>query len=214
LIERRSRDLTLYQNAAYASRYRQLVERVRDAEVRVLPGGTGLTTAVAQNLYKLMAYKDEYEVARLYTDGSFERRLNQTFEGDFRLEFHLAPPAMARRDPRTGHLRKQSFGRWMMHVFRVLARFKFLRGTPLDPFGRSEERQTERRLIGEYEAVIEEILARLGAATHGTAVALARLPEHIRGYGHIKDKNLAETKHTQETLLVELRGDDVGAVAA
>jgi indolepyruvate ferredoxin oxidoreductase len=214
LIERRVRDLTLYQNVAYAARYRRLVERVHDAEARALPGVTELTDAVTHNLYKLMAYKDEYEVARLYTDGSFERRLNETFEGDFRLEFHLAPPTTARRDPRTGQLRKRSFGRWMMPVFRVLAQFKFLRGTALDLFGRSEERRTERRLIGEYEAVVEEIVARLGPATHGTAVALARLPEHIRGYGHVKDKSLAETKQREGSLLAELRGGGVGAVAA
>ncbi|HLY56094.1 MAG TPA: indolepyruvate ferredoxin oxidoreductase family protein, partial [Stellaceae bacterium] len=214
LIERRAADLVAYQNAAYAERYRILVARVREAEAKAMPGRTDLTDAVARNLYKLLAYKDEYEVARLYTDGSFERRLRETFEGDFRLEFHLAPPATAPRDPVTGHLRKQSFGPWMMTVFRLLAPFKFLRSTAWDPFGRSEERQTERRLIGEYEAAIDEALSRLSPATHATAVALAQLPEHIRGYGHIKDKNLADAKHAEARLLAELRGGGVGQEAA
>ncbi len=214
LIRRRVADLTAYQDAAYAERYRVLVERVRAAEAAALPGRTELARAVARYLYKLMAYKDEYEVARLYADGGFERRLREVFEGDFRLEFHLAPPATAPRDPRTGELRKQSFGPWMMPVFRVLARFKFLRGTAWDPFGRTAERRAERRLIADYEATVEDILARLTPANHPTAVALAGVPEHIRGYGHVKDASLAEAKHAEARLLAELRSPGPSSVAA
>jgi indolepyruvate ferredoxin oxidoreductase len=148
IIERRVKFLTGYQGAAYAARYRSLVEKVRAAEVARTPGKTGLAEAVARYLFKLMAYKDEYEVARLYTDGSFLAQVADTFDGDkLRFEFHLAPPLLARRDPTTGLPRKMSFGPWLLPAFRLLARLKFLRGTAFDPFGRTQERRTERKLI-------------------------------------------------------------------
>ncbi len=151
-IARRAGFLTLYQNAAYAARYTSWVERIRAAEAAALPGNTALADAVARALFKLMAYKDEYEVARLYTDGDFLKRVAEQFEGDYKLKFHLAPPLFAERDPANGHLRKSEYGPWMLAAFRLLARLKFLRGTAFDIFGRSEERRAERQAIVDYEA--------------------------------------------------------------
>ncbi|MEQ7921540.1 indolepyruvate ferredoxin oxidoreductase family protein [Xanthomonas sp. WHRI 1810A] len=182
------RQLTEYQNKAYADRYLRLVNRVREAESKLFPGQPlALTEAVAFSYFKLLAYKDEYEVARLYTNGDFKRQLQAQFEGDYRIEFHLAPSWLAKRDPNNGTPRKRSFGPWMLKAFEVLARFKFLRGTAIDPFGRSVERQQERALIGRYEADIELILGHLNASNRHTALSLARLPEKIRGYGHVKE---------------------------
>ncbi|GGF45619.1 indolepyruvate ferredoxin oxidoreductase [Aliidongia dinghuensis] len=214
LIERRIADLTRYQNAAYAERYAALVRRVVQAEAERVPGRTGLGEAVARNLYKLMAYKDEYEVARLYTDGEFLQKLHERFEGDFTLQFHLAPPLLAERHSTTGHLMKKTYGPWMLKAFGLLAHFKGLRGTLWDPFGRSEERRAERRLIGEYVAVVEEILSRLGADNHGTALELARIPERIRGFGHVKEANMAEAKRAEAALLAQFRSPAAIPVAA
>jgi indolepyruvate ferredoxin oxidoreductase len=160
VIERRVAFLAEYQNAAYGERYRALVERVRAAESKAVPGQTALTEAVAKSLHRLMGYKDEYEVARLYTNGHFAKQIASTFEGEnLRYEFHLAPPILARRDPQTGVPRKMTFGPWMLKAFGVLARFKGLRGTALDVFGYTEERRTERQLIRDFEALLEEIVA-------------------------------------------------------
>ena len=126
---------------------------MREAEAQIFPGGTALAEAVARSLFKLMAYKDEYEVARLYTETGFLKRVADQFEGPYQLRFHLAPPTLGDRDPQTGHLKKREFGPWMFNVFRLLAKLRRLRGTVLDIFACSEERRTERRLIGEYEAV-------------------------------------------------------------
>jgi indolepyruvate ferredoxin oxidoreductase len=205
MVARRMAFLEDYQNAAYAGRYRRLVRRAEAAEALRTPGEHGLAEAVARNFFKLMAYKDEYEVARLYADGSFEKKLAQQFEGDFRLEFHLAPPLLAGRDPATGHLKKRRYGAWMMTAFRLLAKLKFLRGTPLDPFGHTEERRIERRLAGEYEALVDELIAGLSHENHAVAVELARIPEQIRGFGHVKTANLAEARARQEKLLAEFR---------
>ena len=146
VIDRRVEFLTSYQDAAYASRYASRVNRVREAETACATGSTALTEAVAKALFKLMAYKDEYEVARLYTESEFLKRVADRFEGPYELRFHLAPPILGDRDPQTGHLRKREFGPWMLKVFRILAKLKRLRGTPFDIFARSEERRTERRL--------------------------------------------------------------------
>jgi indolepyruvate ferredoxin oxidoreductase len=213
VVRRRVELLTAYQDAAYAARYQHIVRRVEAIE-RERTGRRGLAEAVARSLYKLMAYKDEYEVARLYSDGSFHRRLAAQFEGDYKLQFHLAPPLLAERDARTGHLRKQTFGSWMLPAFAVLARLKFLRGTPFDIFGRSDERRTERRLVGEYEAVIEELLAGLDRGNHALAVAIARLPEGIRGFGHVKAANLASVKAEEARQLALFRLPRLGAAAA
>ncbi len=214
MVSRRVAFLTDYQNAAYAARYAARVERVRKAEAACLPGETGLTQSVARSLFKLMAYKDEYEVARLYTETEFLQRIADRFEGPYKLNFHLAPPFLGDRDPETGHLRKRSFGPWMLSVFRILARLRRLRGTAFDIFGRSEERRLERRLIGEYEELIDEILAHLSPANHQLAIELASLPVEIRGFGHVKQANLAQVKAREETLLARFRSEPPHALAA
>jgi indolepyruvate ferredoxin oxidoreductase len=205
VIDRRVKFLTDYQDRAYAARYSVRVQRVRDAEARCLPASTALTAAVARGLFKLMAYKDEYEVARLYTESDFLKRVSDQFEGAYKLRFHLAPPILGDRDPQTGHLRKREFGPWMLNVFRLLAKFRWLRGTPFDIFGRSEERRAERRLIREYEDVIEEIVDRLSSANHPTAVDLALVPFEIRGFGHIKEASIQRAKAKEADLLNRLR---------
>jgi len=160
---------------------------------------------VARYLFKLMAYKDEYEVARLYADGGFAARVASQFEGDYRLRVHLAPPLWSAKDPATGEPRKRTYGPWMLTAMAVLAKFRRLRGTALDPFGRSAERREERRLIAEYESTLAEILERLGPATIDAAVALASLPEHIRGFGPVKARHLAQVSERREALLGQLR---------
>jgi indolepyruvate ferredoxin oxidoreductase len=203
-IARRADFLTGYQDAAYAARYRALVARVRAAEAATV-GGDALSQAVARYYFKLLAYKDEYEVARLYTDGSFRRQLESQFEGDYRLELNLAPPLLASRDPATGHLRKQAYGPWMLRAMGMLARLKGLRGTAFDIFGRTPERRMERRLIVDYEALVDELVARLDRTTLPIAVELASIPEHIRGYGHVKDAHLATAKAREAALLRQFR---------
>ncbi|HSH08280.1 MAG TPA: indolepyruvate ferredoxin oxidoreductase family protein [Burkholderiales bacterium] len=204
LIERRVKHLTGYQNAGYAKRYRALVEHVRETETDKI-GGTQLAEAVARYYAKLLAYKDEYEVARLYTDGSFEQKLAGVFEGDTRLTFHLAPPLLARPDPVTGVPKKMKFGPWMLSAFRILASLKWLRSTPLDLFGRTEERRTERALIEEYEHAINVLLEHLSRENHALAVEIASLPEHIRGFGHVKAKSIAEAREKRRVLLARYR---------
>ena len=205
IVASRMKLLAAFQNAALAARYRSLVEKVRDAEQKILPGESRLAEAVARNYAKLLAYKDEYEVARLYTDAAFVARLDRQFEGDYRLKFHLAPPLFARRDPRTGHLVKQEYGPWMMSVFRLLAGLKVLRGTMFDPFGRTAERKQERALIGAYERLIDEFLAGLTATNHALAVELAALPDQIRGYGHVKQVHLEKAGRREADLLAQWR---------
>jgi len=203
-IARRVEFLTDYQDAAYAARYRALVDRARQVEAdRGL--GTKLAESVARNHFKLMAYKDEYEVARLYTRPEFRQRLQGTFEGDYSLRFHLAPPILAKLDRATGVPRKRAFGPWMMSAFRVLAKLKGVRGTALDVFGRTEERRTERQLIADYERTVDELLARLGRDNHATAVAIAAIPEEIRGFGHVKAASLKQAKAKEAELLAAFR---------
>ena len=214
IIGRRVEFLTDYQDSRYAARYQAQVQRVREAEEKCVPDSTRLTKAVARSLFKLMAYKDEYEVARLYTETDFLKRVADTFEGSYELRFHLAPPILGERDPRTGHLKKREFGPRMLMVFRVLARLRRLRGTRLDIFGRSEERRTERRLIGEYEAVIDEIVARLTPANHDVAVELAGLPLEIRGFGHIKEAAIDRAKAREARLLARLRAPEAAPALA
>ncbi|UMR32097.1 indolepyruvate ferredoxin oxidoreductase family protein [Massilia sp. MB5] len=186
VIKKRVDFLTGYQDAAYAAKYAELVEQVRTKET-ALGLGNKLSTAVAKNLFKLMSYKDEYEVARLYTDGRFIEQLKQQFEGDFSLKFNLAPPIFAKKDAQ-GHLVKAEYGSWMWKAFQLLAKFKGLRGGALDIFGYTEERKMERALIVEYRELVADLLSRLGAGNHEQAVALAALPEKIRGFGHVKEK--------------------------
>ncbi|MBQ0823975.1 indolepyruvate ferredoxin oxidoreductase family protein [Microvirga sp. HBU67558] len=206
VIERRVAFLTAYQSGRYAGRYRVLVERARAAEERAVPGSTALTDAVARSLFKLMAYKDEYEVARLYTNGHFEKQVASTFEGEnLAYEFHMAPPILAKKDPVTGLPRKMSFGPWMLKAMGALARFRALRGTPLDVFGYTHERRTERQLIREFEGRIEEITAKLDAGNHAVAIALAGIPQKIRGFGHVKERNLTAARAEEADLLAKFR---------
>lgn len=204
-IERRAAFLTSYQTAGYAKRYRELVERVRAAEAAKAPGDTALTEVVAKYLFKLMSYKDEYEVARLFTDGSFARQIAATFEGDLKFEYHLAPPLLARTDPATGRPKKISFGPWIKSVFAVLAKLKFLRGTLLDPFGYSAERKLERKLIADYERTLDELTSGLAPQNRTLAVAIASIPEKIRGFGPIKLRSVSAAKAEEAALLARFR---------
>jgi indolepyruvate ferredoxin oxidoreductase len=200
IVARRIAFLTDYQNAAYAARYRKRIERIVDAERRVAPEETALAIAAAHSLFKLMAIKDEYEVGRLYTDGNFKRQLRQEFDGWQRLEFHLAPPHTARRDA-AGHLRKRSFGPWMMGGFWLLSKLRFLRGTRLDLFGRTPERRWERELLTDYEAVLDRLAAELSPHSYAVATALAAYPQKIRGFGHVKEAQARPALAERERLL-------------
>ncbi len=199
-IARRVAFLTDYQNAAYASRYKALVEKARAAEQQKSPGFTSLAEAVARYAFKLMAYKDEYEVARLYTSGEFEQRIRETFDGDFKLHFNLAPPLFARKDAE-GHLRKAEYGAWVFGAFKVLAKLRGLRGTALDVFGYTAERKGERQLIADYFTTIDALLATLDHDNHALAVEIASIPELIRGYGHVKERHLAAALTRQNDLM-------------
>ncbi|RAR66067.1 indolepyruvate ferredoxin oxidoreductase [Paraburkholderia unamae] len=201
--------LTAYQNAAYAQQYRRVVDRIRVKETQL--GGDAklpLTRAVAVNLAKLMAYKDEYEVARLYADPAYLQKLREQFEGepgrDYTLNFWLAPPLFAKRDEH-GHLVKRRFGAWMLPVLRATARMKGLRGTAFDVFGKTEERREERRSIAEYVALVDEFCASLDAPRLAAALQLAALPDEIRGFGHVKARNLAAVAKKRERLLADYR---------
>jgi len=213
LIARNSNLLIDYQNENYADRYLRLVERVRlrEAELQTLPGDTGLplTRAVAQAYHKLLAYKDEYEVARLFSNGDFEKSLNAQFEGNYRLSFHLAPPLLARRDPVTGIPQKREFGGWMLGLFRLLAGCRGLRGGKLDIFGYSEERKLERALISRYEQDIELILTQVTPQNLAIAVDMASLPLHMRGFGHVKLANIEQAQRRGDLLARQLSGRDL-----
>ncbi len=214
IVARRVDLLTKYQDTAYAQRYKDLVDLVRDAEEMRGKGMTGLAEAVARYAAKLMAYKDEYEVARLYTDGEFMSKLTAQFEGSFRLKFHLAPPLITKRDPVTGELRKREFGPWVFKVFGILARLKGLRGGPLDIFGRTPERRMERQLIEDYFALTTEISESLAPENFAIAVELAKIPEHIRGFGHVKERHLKQAKEKEAMLLAAFRNPVAPASAA
>jgi indolepyruvate ferredoxin oxidoreductase len=203
LVARRVEFLTGYQNAGYAQAYQDFVERVRLAELPF--GKTTLTETVAKSLFRLMAYKDEYEVARLHAETGFREKVAAQFEGDFKIHYHLAPPLIAKRNDK-GELVKRKFGPATFHLFRLLARLKGLRGSALDVFGYTEERRTERALIAQYRQTVAELLAGLDAGKHALAVEIAALPEKIRGYGHIKERNLAATRPEWERLMAQWRG--------
>ena len=219
MIKKRVEFLTDYQNAAYAATYKAFVDKVRAAEAEVVPSRTArrpesakpstkLTEAVARYLFKLMAYKDEYEVARLQSDPKFLAKIGAQFEGklgeDYHLAYHLAPPAIAKKNAK-GELQKQRFGPWMLKAFGVLAKMKGLRGTTFDPFGRTEERVIERALIAEYRASMEELLRTLGPANIALAVEIARVPEMIRGYGHVKARHLETARPKWDALMADWR---------
>ena len=213
-VNRRIGYLTKYQNISYAARYRSLVSKVKTAEATKTPGATGLAEAVARYAFKLMAYKDEYEVARLHSDGTFLEQVRQTFEGDYRLNFHLAPPLFAPRDRHTGKAKKMTFGPWLMVVFRLLAKLKFLRGTPFDIFGYTAERRRERQLVEDYFETVEELLGSLDHDSHSLAVQIAEIPELIRGYGHVKELHLHDAEAKKVALIAILRDPSQRPAAA
>ncbi|HET9046697.1 MAG TPA: indolepyruvate ferredoxin oxidoreductase family protein, partial [Casimicrobiaceae bacterium] len=214
LIDRRAKFLTDYQDAAYAKRYVDFVANVRKIEGARQPGSTELTEAVARYYFKLLAIKDEYEVARLYAESDFAKRVANQFEGDYKLTFHLAPPALNKADSKTGEPRKSTYGPWMMSAFRVLAKMRKFRGGSLDFFGRTAERKMERALIGEYEKTMTEVLERLTPQNYEVAVDLASIPEHIRGYGHVKDRHVKDAKVREAALLAQYRAAPLAAAGA
>ena len=207
LIQHRADVLRDYQNKSYVQRYLHLVERVRTLEIDRVPGSTEFTEAVASYYFKLLAYKDEYEVARLYTNGDFMQKIKGRFEGDYKLKLHLAPPLFSSRDAHNGEPVKTAYGAWILSAMNLLARFKFLRGTAFDPFGKTSERKMERRLIEEYEQTIEELLRGLSKKNHALAVEIARIPEQIRGYDMVKQKHVESAKSQKNELLNEFRSN-------
>ena len=211
---RRIAFLTAYQDAAWAQRYTKLVDAVAKAEQAKVRGTSALSDAVRESFFKLMSYKDEYEVARLYTNGEFRQKLARQFDGDYTLTFHMAPPLAARRDPTTGKLQKTTFGPWMMKALGFIAKFKGLRGGAFDIFGRTEERRMERALIDEYEQTMLDLAGALNADNHAAAVALARLPLTIRGFGHIKEANAKKAAAERQRLLQAFRSPEVLKTAA
>jgi indolepyruvate ferredoxin oxidoreductase len=189
LISKRVEFLTGYQDATYAASYQAFVQKVKVAEEKLGVKHLPLTDAVARYLFKVMAYKDEYEVARLHTDTAFHAKINAMFEGDFTLNYHLAPPLISKKNDK-GELQKKKFGPSMLTGFKLLAKLKGLRGGALDIFGKTDERKMERALIVDYKASVDEVLTALTMANHATAVEIARIPDQIKGYGHVKERNL------------------------
>ena len=210
-ISNRMLDLKAYQNAAYADRYGKLIDRVRQADNG---GNEDLSDAVARAYYKLLAIKDEYEVARLFTNGDFTDRLSKQFEGDFTLEFHLAPPTLSSIDSATGRPKKKTYGPWMMTAFKVLTRLKGLRGTALDPFRNSADRKSDRARLGQYERDIETLLLGLCADNHTHAVALAALPLSIRGFGPVREEAAKQAEATRLDLMRAFEEAPIHADAA
>ncbi len=206
LIERRVKLLTDYQNATYAARYKALVEKTREREKAL--NSSKLTEAVARYYAKLLAYKDEYEVARLQADPGFRKKIEGMFEGDYRVVHYLAPPLLTRKEE------KMRFGPWIRPVFAVLTKLKFLRGTAFDPFGYTEERRTERELIREYEETVERLLARLTPQNHALALQIAALPDEIRGYGHIKARSIGPARKKRDELLARYEAGEGAERAA
>ena len=202
LVAKRVAFLTDYQNASYAKRYSDVVLRVKAAEAALHK--TSLSEAVARNLFKLMAYKDEYEVARLHTNTAFLQKIGDMFEGDYTVNYHLAPPIISKTNEK-GELQKQKFGPLMLTGFKLLKHFKVLRGTPLDIFGNTEEREMERALIGEYVASIEEVLAKLNADNHALALEIANLPDAVKGFGHVKARNVVAVRSKWDGLMEKWR---------
>ena len=205
IIAHRVQHLTGYQNAEYAQRYQTLVEKVRSAERSINPASEQLTATVARYYSKLLSYKDEYEVARLHTDPANLAAMQSQFSGKLRVEYNLAPPLLSKRDPVTGQLQKRSFGPWILPAFRLLAKMRFLRGTALDIFGKTEERKMERQLIADYEDLLAEIISNLNTDNFAKAVELAALPETIRGYGHVKERHVEATRKRWAALLEVFR---------
>jgi indolepyruvate ferredoxin oxidoreductase len=213
VVARRTSFLSDYQNIVYAKRYADLVIKVRAVELAKAPGSTDLSEAVARYAFKLMAYKDEYEVARLYTSGDFQKRVAQQFEGDYKLKFNLAPPLLSKKNA-DGQLIKKEYGPWVFTAFKVIAKLRFLRGTAFDIFGRTEERRMERQLVEDYFSTIGKLLGDLSAGNVALATEIASIPEHIRGYGHVKEAHLHKAKMREAALLARWSAGPMGATKA
>jgi len=205
IVARRTTFLVEYQDRAYAERYRDRVAQITALETHAVPGSRRLAEAVARNYFKLLAYKDEYEVARLYTRTDFLATLRRNFGSNFKLKFHLSPPVIARRDPNSGRPKKYELGGWVLGLLRVLAPLKRLRGTPWDPFGWTAERRLERRLIAEYEQVLDQFLTELDPQRLELAIKIAALPDAVRGYGPIKVAAVAAYDSARARLLEDWR---------
>ena len=214
LLEVRVPELIAYQNEAYATRYAEVIKHVVAAERRAAPGKSELAEAAARYLYKLMSYKDEYEVARLHTDPAFLAKLQAQFKDGYKVKYNLAPPLISKRDPVTGQLQKREFGPWMLTAFKMLTRMKGLRGGALDIFGKTKERRHERQMIEDYIGLLDQIATSLDAANHTAAVQLANVPDEIRGYGHVKEKSIAAARELQEQRLRAFKNPLPGKVAA
>ena len=214
IVAHRSHELTAYQDAAYAEKYKTLVETVRRAETNNAPGMSGLAETVARHAYKLMAYKDEFEVARLYTDGRFEHQIRNAFQGEYFLRFHLAPPILTNLNPEIGLRDKQTCGPWIFGEMRLLARLKWLRGTPFNFCGWSGERRMQRKLAADYIKHMTEVAQGLSHDNHALAVKLAGVPDRIRGYGHVKERYLLQAEADRNALLDTWRRPSNAAPAA
>ncbi|MGI9249843.1 MAG: indolepyruvate ferredoxin oxidoreductase family protein [Pseudohongiellaceae bacterium] len=212
IVADRYERLCAYQNSAYADDYKAFITTIRTQEHKLFGEGQAegqaelLSQAVSRNLYKLMAYKDEYEVARLYTDGKFMEKLNAAFSGNMKLQFHMAPPLLAKKDPITGRLKKMALPHFTFHLFKLLAKLKFLRGSRLDLFGYSEERRQERQLIADYKECMQSLLQDINADNYESAVQLANLPEKMRGFGIVKTDNIKKAEHEKAVLLDKFHG--------
>jgi indolepyruvate ferredoxin oxidoreductase len=211
LLQFYAEELERYQDKSYTEKYLSLFNQVVTAEKHVCPGKTLFSDAVVSAYYKLLAYKDEYEVARLFTDGQFLARLNGEYDGITRLEFHMAPPIFAGRDKVTGLPKKRTFGPWILTAMRYLAKAKFLRGTVLDPFGHTADRKEERRLIRMYEDMIRDVCEKLTPVNYHLAVELAKLPKKIRGYGHVKNAAIRAHEKQKAVLLTRFDGKKLSA---
>lgn len=207
-IEKRSAYLRDYQNDTYAQKYTTMIKKVQEAESTIDKDSTTLTQTVAENYHKLMAYKDEYEVARLYTNGDFIKDLEKTFTGKYKIEFNLAPPIMGGTDLATGRPKKRTFGPWMFTVFKILAKLKSLRGTPLDIFGYTQERKTERTLIKEYEETVERVLKLIDKDNFDNCVMLLAIPNEIRGYGPVKEESIERARAKQSYVLSRIENPE------
>tara|TARA_Y100001960_G_C14739375_1_gene862098 strand:- start:549 stop:2237 length:1689 start_codon:yes stop_codon:yes gene_type:complete len=214
IIKDRTSFLTNYQNTQYSDAYLDFVNETIIHEKKIEKDKEDLSIAVAKYLYKLMAYKDEYEVARLYTNGEFKEKLNKAFEGKLKLKFHVAPPLFSPKDPNTGKLKKITLGAWILPVFKILSKFKFLRGTLFDPFGKTQERKMERFLIDQYKNDLIKILPELNKKNIALAVQIASIPEMIRGYGHVKEENIKKAEQKRKELLEIWNSKEDGPASA
>ena len=214
IISDRTSFLENYQNKQYSDSYLAFVNKTINRENSIEKGKEDLSIAVAKYLYKLMAYKDEYEVARLYTNGEFKEKLNNAFEGKLKLKFHVAPPLFSPKDPNTGKLKKITIGAWILPIFKIMSKFKFLRGTLLDPFGKTKERKMERFLIEQYKNDLNKILNELNSKNISLAVQIASIPEMIRGYGHVKEENIKKAERKRKELLEIWNSKEDGPISA